>query len=330
MPVASRPVFRFAPSPTGALHLGHVRSAVLNSIWASRVSGRFLLRIEDIDTTRLRDDHVASIFADLAWLGLSWEQPVWRQSTRMAVYEAAWTRLDRSGLLYPCFASRTDIAAAADPTRLDPDGAPLYPGLWRDRPEADVAAARRANLPAALRLDMARALAVAEQGQRRLGGAWPLTYTTSDLEPVPTTQLPGSLKTLPPNNRRERSSGSEESKFALTGAKREVVLDAARWGDFIIARKETPTSYHLSVVVDDAAQGVTHVVRGQDLEAATAVHRLLQVLLGLPAPRYHHHALILGPDGRKLSKSAGSESIAMLRASGLPPAEIIRRAMAGL
>jgi glutamyl-Q tRNA(Asp) synthetase len=275
----SIPTFRFAPSPTGRLHLGHVRSALLGWTRARAVGGRFLLRIEDTDVTRARPEHVAAILDDLAWLGLDWDGPVLRQSEHFAVYQAAADRLRTMGLLYPCFATRTEIEAAADPARLDPDGAVLYPGLWRQRPAAAVAAARAQGLPVAWRLDMSAAL-------RRLDR--PLQFV--ELDP--------------------------------TGAAATLTCTPARWGDVVIARKETPTSYHLSVVVDDARQGVTHVTRGQDLLAATDVHRLLQTLLGLPAPIYEHHPLILTAEGRKLSKSAGDMSIAALRAAGWTPAQV--------
>jgi glutamyl-Q tRNA(Asp) synthetase len=285
-------VFRFAPSPTGALHLGHARSALLNARLAAAGGGHFLLRIEDIDGTRLRPAFVDWMLDDLAWLGLQWETPVLRQSERMPVYAAAVERLTRAGLLYPCFASRTEIAAAAVPDRLDPDGAPLYPGIWRGRDAADIAAARAAGLPHAMRLDMTRALKVAHE---KRGGA-PLSY----------------------------------SAFALDGTHTMVPCQPERWGDVVLVRKETPTSYHLSVVVDDAAQAVTHVVRGMDLLAATDLHRLLQVLLDLPQPLYHHHALILDGDGRKLSKSAGAASLRDLRAAGVGRDDVIAQALSGL
>jgi len=281
------PVFRFAPSPNGYLHLGHALSALLNFEMARAADGRFLLRIEDIDTTRCRPEYEAAIYEDLAWLGIVWEEPVRRQSQHMADYAAALTQLDARGLIYPGFETRSEIAdmvterervGAAWPR--DPDGAPLYPGRRRDAAESR----RRLETgePFALRLDMAAA-----------------------------TQEAGALAW------REATGGA-------SGPGDAVVAEPAAWGDVILARKETPTSYHLAVVVDDAAQGVTHVVRGQDLFAATSVHRLLQTLLGLSAPRYFHHRLILDAEGRKLSKSTRATALRALRADGETP-ETIRR-----
>jgi glutamyl-Q tRNA(Asp) synthetase len=286
----TKAVFRFAPSPTGALHLGHARSALLGQRMARAFGGRFLLRIEDIDATRLRPAFIDWIVEDLAWIGVTWEQPVLRQSLRLPVYTEALGRLDALGLTYSCFATRSEIAAARDPVRSDPDGAPVYPGIWRGRSAADCHASRQAGLPFAIRLDMRKAIAAAE---RRLNG------------------LPLSFQVFDDDGRLTRHA-----------------CDPARWGDVVIARKETPTSYHLAVVVDDAAQGVTHVTRGMDLLAATDVHRLLQVLLDLPEPLYHHHPLILDADGRKLSKSAGSTSLRDLRAAGFSADDVIARALA--
>src|SRR5216683_206211 len=216
------PVFRFAPSPNGYLHLGHALSALLNFDMAQAAGGRLLLRIEDIDAARCRPDYERAIYDDLAWLGIVWEQPVRRQSAHFDDYRAALARLDAQGLVYPSFESRGEIARlVAEQERQgawprDPDGAPLYPA----------------------------------------------------------------------------------------------------WGDVVLARKETPTSYHLSVVIDDALQGVTHVVRGQDLFWSTSVHRLLQALRGLPAPIYHHHRLILDAGGQKLSKSTRATALRSLREAG--------------
>lgn len=288
----TRPVLRFAPSPNGALHLGHALSALVGWEWSRRLGGRYLLRIEDIDPERTSEAHVEGIFRDLAWLGVPWEEPVLRQSQHMDRYEAAAARLAELGLLYPCFASRKEIAeanAAAGGMR-DPDGAPLYPGLHRDLPPDEVSARRERGEPFVMRLDMARALAVA---RGPLGGA-PLSFI----------------------------------ELAEGGTSQCIVCDPARWGDVVIQRKDVPTSYHLSVVVDDAHQGVTHVTRGRDLFAATDVHRLLQVLLDLPAPRYAHHRLIVDETGRKLSKSARDTSLAELRAAGTSAADV--RRMVGL
>ena len=276
------PVFRFAPSPNGELHLGHAYSALLNFDLARRTGGRFLLRIEDIDPARSRPEFVTGIFDTLAWLGIKWEEPVRRQSEHFDDYRAAAARLEALGLLYPCFASRKEIDATAD-RRKDPDGAPLYPGIWRDADASDVARRKAADEPFALRLNKAKAIARLPE---------PLTFG--------------------------RISIDDPFKSQSTGARPE------RWGDAIVVRKETPTSYHLSVVVDDALQGVTHVVRGQDLEAATDLHRLLQAMLGLPAPAYHHHHLITDVNGRKLAKSLGDTSLAQLRREGATPEDVRR------
>ena len=288
----SSPVLRFAPSPNGAMHLGHALSALAGWAWAERLGGRFLVRIEDIDPDRSSEEHIAGIFRDLAWLGVPWEEPVLRQSQHLARYEAAAARLAGLGLLYPCFASRREIAeaSAAKGARADPDGAPLYPGLHREMLSAEVAARRARGEPCVMRLDMARALSLAAG---RLGSA-ALDFTELDED----------------------------------GTSRSVPCDPARWGDVVIQRKDVPTSYHLSVVVDDACQGITHATRGLDLFAATDIHRLLQVLLDLPAPHYAHHRLIMDESGRKLAKSARDTSLAELRAAGATAADI--RRMIGL
>ena len=280
MPV--RPTFRFAPSPNGHLHLGHAYSALLNFDLARKFDGRFLLRIEDIDPARSQPRFVAGVIEDLRWLGLTWDEPLRRQSEHFADYRAVADKLAAMGLLYPCFASRAEIAAAAGPeARTDPDAAPIYPGLLRGADPERVRRAKQSGVPCALRLDMERATG-------RIGG--PLAWRMFEPD----------------------DPWTAEARAA----------DPAQWGDAIIARKETPASYHLSVVVDDALQGVTHVLRGQDLEAATDLHRLLQALLSLPSPLYHHHRLIDGPGGRKLSKSLGDTSLAQLRREGASPADI--------
>jgi len=284
------PIFRFAPSPNGYLHLGHAFSALLNVDLARARHGRVLLRIEDIDATRCRPEYEAAIFEDLAWLGLAWDEPVRRQSEHFAAYRAAIERLDAQGLVYASFESRAEIAQlvrareAGGPWPRDPDGAPLYPGDAKKLTAAERARQIAAGEPYALRLDMAAAVA----------RAGPLTWRERDAD--------GDVAT--------------------------VTADPAAWGDVVLARKETPTSYHISVVVDDAAQGITDVVRGRDLSAATAVHRLLQALLALPAPVYRHHSLILDADGRKLSKSTQATGLRELRARGATPADI--RRMVGL
>ena len=286
----STTTFRFAPSPNGFLHLGHAYSALLNHDEARARAGRFLLRIEDIDATRCRPEFETAIFADLAWLGLAWEEPVRRQSERFAAYRAAIDLLDAQGLVYASFESRAEIARMVREREArgvwprDPDGVPLFPGSARTLSAHERARRMRAGEPFALRLDMAAAVA----------RAGPLTWRERDAE--------GRVAT--------------------------VAADPAAWGDVVLARKETPTSYHVSVVVDDAAQGITDVVRGRDLLAATAVHRLLQALLGLPQPVYRHHSLILDADGRKLSKSTQATGLRELRTGGASPADI--RRMVGL
>ncbi len=281
-----KPAFRFAPSPNGRLHLGHALSALIGFEMARCLGGRFLVRIEDIDTVRCPPHLTRAALEDLAWLGLEWEQPVLRQSAHFDRYRAAADRLAGMGLLYPCFATRGEIAAAADPDASDPDGAPLYPGLWRGATPARVAERMSAGAPFALRLDMARAMALLARRQ-----AAPLTFTSRD----------------------------EVGRTHIAAARPE------RWGDVVLARKDTPTSYHLAVVVDDAHQGITHVTRGLDLLTATDVHRLLQELLGLPEPVYHHHRLLTDDTGRKLAKSARDTSLASLREDGWSPADVRRR-----
>lgn len=286
----NNPVFRFAPSPNGALHLGHALSAFVTHDMADKMGGRFLLRIEDIDITRCRPEFEGRMLEDLTWLGLSWEQPVRRQSEHFDIYEQSLRKLEAKGLLYPCFATRKEIAAHAVPAQNDPDGAPLYPGLHKAMPEDEVRRRKDKGEAFALRIDMEKAVKLA-----RTMTTGPLTFT--ELDPV-------------------------------SGETKTITADPARWGDAVIARKDVPTSYHLSVVVDDALQNVTHVTRGQDLYAATDIHVLLQVLLELPAPLYHHHKLLLGGDGRKLSKSHKDRSLASLRAEGKTAGDI--RRMTGL
>ncbi len=290
--MSSRPVFRFAPSPNGDLHLGHAYSALFTAEVARRVGGRVLLRIEDIDLERCRPEFEARIYEDLAWLGFKWEKPVRRQSEHFTDYRAALDRLESLGLLYPCFATRREIAEAAareGKTATDPDGAPLYPGIFRDAPRQETEARIRAGEPYCLRLNMAKALRVLQ-----------------DIAPEPLTIQ------------------SFNEDFAIT----ETLAQPELWGDVVLARKDMPASYHLAVVVDDALQGVTHVTRGEDLAAATGLHRLLQVLLNLPAPLYCHHRLILSEGGQKLSKRHKDKGLRALCAEGITSAEI--RAMLGL
>lgn len=290
-------ILRFAPSPNGYLHLGHAYSALLNFELARARGGQFLLRIEDIDTGRARPEFEAAIYEDLAWLGLEWAQPVRRQSEHFDDYAQALERLDALGLLFACDCRRSDIArfAAGRPGwPRDPDGAPHYPGTCRMKPRRP-AREVLAQGGVALRLDMAKVVALAGQGL-----SW--------REEVEAPQ--GS-----------RTSGSPF--FCEPGARGPVVpANPAEWGDVVLARKDTPASYHIAVVVDDALQGVTDVVRGQDLFHATSLHRLLQRLLGLPEPRYRHHGLILDEKGEKLSKSAASTALRRLRAEGWTPAQI--------
>jgi glutamyl-Q tRNA(Asp) synthetase len=288
----SAPVFRFAPSPNGCLHLGHALSALINFDMACAAGGRFLLRMEDIDAARCRPRYEEAICEDLTWLGVRWEEPVRRQSAHFEDYRAALARLDALGLVYPSFETRNEIArlvaqrATGAGWPRDPDGSPLYPGSARFLSVAERNARMQSDAPYALRLDMAAAMA----------RAGPLAFTETGGGPQGQT---GTVCALPQS-----------------------------WGDVVLARKELLTSYHLSVVIDDAQQGVTHIVRGGDLFWATSVHRLLQTLLGLPSPIYHHHRLVLDDAGLKLSKSTRATSLRALRAGGATPADI--RAMVGL
>jgi len=283
-----QPIFRFAPSPNGYLHLGHAFSALLNFDLARQTGGRLLLRIEDIDLTRCKPEFEAAIYEDLAWLGIAWEQPVRRQSEHLADYREALEKLSAQGLLYPSFETRAEIAKlvaqreASGRWPRDPDDAPLYPGTAKLLSSDQRARLLESDAPYALRLDMAAACARAGN----LG--W-----------------------------REHGEGPDGEVGA-------VAARPEAWGDVILARKETPTSYHLSVVVDDALQGATEVVRGQDLFWSTSVHRLLQQLLGLPQPAYRHHRLVLDAAGRKLSKSSDATGLRELRARSATPADVRR------
>lgn len=273
-------VTRFAPSPTGRLHLGHAHSALFARAQAG-AQGRFLLRIEDIDAGRCRPDFIDGIFEDLAWLGLRWEQPVRRQSEHLDDYRAALARLDGMGLLYPCFCTRKDIAdevARAGHAPHGPDGV-LYPGLCRGLSVAERAERMASGAAFALRLDMAAARARAGRLHWRDCAAGPQVATPE------------------------------------------------MFGDVVLARKDTPTSYHLAVTVDDALQGVTLVTRGEDLFAATHVHRLLQALLGLPVPEYHHHRLLADETGKRFAKRDRSLTLQSLREHGHSPDDV--RHMAG-
>ncbi len=282
------PVFRFAPSPNGYLHLGHAYSALLNFDLARRAGGRLLLRIEDIDPARCRPEYEQAIYDDLAWLGIAWEAPVRRQSEHLADYRRALETLSALGLVYPSFESRAEIAKlvaareADGPWPRDPDGAPLYPCVAKQLSGDERARLMESGAPYALRLDMNAAIARA-----------------GDLSWTEQGEAPGGE----------------------TGV---IAAHPQVWGDVILARKETPTSYHLSVVVDDALQGITDVVRGRDLFLATGVHRLLQRLLGLPEPAYRQHRLIRDAAGHKLAKSTASTGLRELRAAGMTPSDVRR------
>ena len=297
MPEPSLPfICRFAPSPNGRLHLGHAFSALVNAEAAARTGGSFLLRMEDIDTTRCRPEFEQGILDDLAWLGIVPAAPPRRQSEHFADYAAALARLKAMGLIYPAFESRSDIARAVieseaklgRPAPRDPDGAPLFP-FPRSTLADGVRARRKAEgEPYVLRLDMAAALEAA--------GAGPLVWP--------------------------------EAQGMPEGPAIAVPADPAQWGDVVLARRDVPTSYHLSVVVDDALQGITRVIRGMDLYHATSVHLLLQRLLGIATPVYHHHRLILDASGHKLSKSNAATSLLSLRNCGATPGYV--RARRGL
>jgi len=283
-------VTRFAPSPTGFLHVGHAHAALFAWHTARDEGGRFLLRIEDIDLGRARAEFDAAILEDLAWLGLDWPEPVRRQSEHFADYRAALDRLDAMGVLYPCFCTRADIRAEIEragaaphavphASRHGPDGSPLYPGTCRALSPEARAERIAAGVPHALRLDVAKAAAQ----------AGPLTW-------------------------HDRAAG-------------EVAARPAVFGDVVLARRDTPASYHLAVTVDDHIQGVTLVTRGEDLFEATHVHRLLQALLGLDVPDYHHHRLLVDSAGKRLAKRDRAVALRDLRTAGRSPAEV--RALAG-
>lgn len=274
------PTTRFAPSPTGALHLGHAHSALFAWHAARRAGGRFLLRIEDIDPTRCRAEFESGIHADLAWLGLAWEEPVRRQSEHLDLYARVLADLDGLGVLYPCFCTRGDIQAEiarAGGAPHGPDG-PLYPGTCRSLDPVKRREHVAAGQAHALRLDVAAAV-------RRSG---PLRWYDRGLGWQ--TARPESL------------------------------------GDVVLSRKETPGSYHLCVTVDDHEQGVTVVTRGMDLVSATHVHRVLQALLGLDVPEWHHHGLLTDSEGRRLAKRDRAETLAALREAGHSPAAVRARA----
>jgi glutamyl-Q tRNA(Asp) synthetase len=257
-------VTRFAPSPTGRLHLGHAYSALLAHDFARERDGTFLLRIEDIDPGRVRAEYVDGIIEDLLWLGLEWDGEMPYQSERLAIYAEALERLKAEGLLYPCFCTRAEIAAEIAASAAAPQGpdGPIYPGTCRGLADPDL------TRPHAWRLDVAKAMAQ----------AGPLYWMDGHTE---------------------------------------VQAEPQRFGDVVLARKDAPASYHLAVTIDDAAQGISDVVRGRDLFAATDVHRLLQALLDLPTPIYHHHDLLTDTEGERLAKRHRAPTLAGLRAAGI-------------
>ena len=287
-----RPTFRFAPSPNGRLHLGHAYSALLNARIAGRLGGRLLLRIEDIDPGRCRPEFVDGILADLDWLGLTFEAHPRRQSEHLSDYAAAHDRLAAGGLTYPCFCSRGQIGADIAAREARGEGRACDPD------------------GAPLYPGTCRGLSP-EEARARIARGEPHTWRLDMESALRTLTDPPVIRRFSPDD----------------GAHETVAADPARWGDAVIARRDVPTSYHLSVVCDDAVQGITHVVRGQDLEAATDLHALLQRLLHLSGPAYHHHALIRTDNGEKLAKSKGSEALAELRARGATAGEV--RAMLG-
>lgn len=289
-------VTRFAPSPTGRLHLGHAYSALLAHDFARARGGAFLLRIEDIDGTRSRTEHVDGICEDLTWLGLSWDGAPLFQSQRLPLYAEAVERLKAAGLLYPCFCTRKDIAASASAPH-GPEGL-VYPGTCRSLDAAEEARLA-AERPCAWRLDMAAALQL---------------FSRESGSPAGTGELGSRLR---------------GNTLSWQDGERTITADPAPFGDVVLARKDAPVSYHLAVTIDDAAQGISDVLRGEDLFAATHVHRLLQALLGLPTPLYHHHPLLNDASGRRLAKRHGAPTLAELRAGGADPGELVAALRAG-
>lgn len=270
-------VTRFAPSPTGWLHLGHAYAALFAAEQAGGKEGRFLIRLEDIDGTRARPEYETALFEDLAWLGLTWEEPVRKQSEHFEDYRAALAQLETLGLLYPCFCTRKEIQeeiAQAGQAPQGPDG-PLYPGTCRHRSTAERTELMSRGLPYALRLDIQKAMAAVG------------------------TELFWQ----------DAGHGIQTATPAI-------------FGDVVLARKDTPSSYHLAVVVDDALQGITKVTRGEDLFEATHLHRLLQELLKLPVPTWHHHRLIMDNQGRRLAKRDNARALRTLREEGWTPEDV--------
>jgi glutamyl-Q tRNA(Asp) synthetase len=282
--------FRFAPSPNGELHLGHAYSALLNRRMARRAGGRLLLRIEDIDTTRCTPQFEAGIFRDLDWLGLDWEEPVRRQSRHFPEYKAVLDRLIAEELVYPAFMSRGEIRAHIA-------GTANHGRDWPRDPD---------GVPLYPPLD--KTLSMKER-KRRIAEDMPFAWRL-DVEAA-MARIPAGL------------SWTEFTDDTMA-ATHVVEARPRDWGDVIVARRDIPTSYHLAVILDDALQGISHVVRGRDLYSATGVQRLLQEVLGFSPPRYFHHPLILGPDGRKLSKSLNDTGLAALRQAGMSPQDVRR------
>ena len=286
----NKPIFRFAPSPNGFLHLGHAYSALLNYEMANKTGGKYLLRIEDIDTARCKQEFEQAIESDLSWLGINWEKPVRRQSEHFLDYEQAFLKLKDLGLVYPAVLSRSEIKRFIDQHSIgkcwpvDPEGVPIYPDEQLVISESERKQRLKREKSIIWRLDMKKALATINQNF-----FW------------------------------------FENGFGPNGETGQIVANPAVWGDVILVRKDTPTSYHLSVVVDDAYQRVTHIVRGQDLFWSTSIQRLLQMLLNLPEPKYFHHELIFDELGKKLSKSEQHTGIKLLRESGVTLREIKKR-----
>ncbi|UTW55134.1 tRNA glutamyl-Q(34) synthetase GluQRS [Kordiimonas sp. SCSIO 12610] len=276
-------VTRFAPSPTGLLHKGHAYSALKAYEYAKNRGGRFILRIEDIDTTRCKPDFIKAIYKDLSWLGIHWENPVRIQSQHLEDYQDILEQLRKRGLIYPCFCTRRDIQNEIMRSGHAPHGpeGPVYPGICKNIPETESAERVKNGEPHAWRLDLDKALTMIEK---------PIIW--------------------------------EDELHGLQVAKPELL------GDIVLSRKDTPTSYHLSVTVDDALQGITHVVRGEDLFHATHIHVVLQKLLNLPQPIYRHHPLLLDSDGKRFAKRDKAETLTSIRENGVSAKEIIEEIMA--
>lgn len=282
-------MLRFAPSPNGYLHLGHALSALIVWQWTKALDGRFLLRIEDTDLRRSKPHFIDAIYEDLTWLGISWEEPVRVQSEHLSDYQEAIERLWQRGLLYPAPASRTEIKQAVQGLDEAQIPWPRDPDGSPFYPFSDRDKVQTPDtIPSDQPLRLDVAAAIAELGTQTLEAAVLVNPSAS-----PQT----------------------------------ITLDPTLWGNPLIRGRDRPVTYHLAVVLDDAVQGITHIVRGQDIEAATSIHRLLQSMLGLPAPLYHHHRLIMGEDGRKLSKSEGSKSLRSLRKAGLSRDALLEQLM---